>query len=153
MNNSDSKDQQVVSFLISLAEKKRLEISCIQTTINLIEAKNKSGLVDAPGSVLGQLPTIIKRIVTKEKKILLPIKEFLPFAKLDMKIAHVLSVIDSGFKEDILREIIQRQPELNARKLELLLAVRLSYLIKNDLIGAKKVGRRYQYRLLSTNEL
>lgn len=151
MTHNSNKEQQVIDFLMSLAKKKRSEITHIQTTINLIETKRLefTGLNDP---ILAQIHPATQ-IAAKERKVLLPVKDFLPFGKLDVKIAHVLSLIGSGFKEDILREIIQRQPELKARKLEPLLAVRLSYLIKNDLIAAEKFGRRYKYNLFVTEDL
>jgi len=82
------------------------------------------------------------------KKKLIPVEKFHPQSKLDQKISYALTNVGQGFKEDILDVLHRQQPDLDAHKLEKVLAVRLSYLLKNGLIEGKKIGRRYEYALI-----
>lgn len=82
------------------------------------------------------------------KKKLIPVEKFHPQSKLDQKISYALTNVGQGFKEDILDVLHQKQPDLDVYKLEKVLAVRLSYLLKNGLIQGKKIGRRYEYALI-----
>ncbi|HWV74126.1 MAG TPA: hypothetical protein VN040_20550 [Pseudosphingobacterium sp.] len=89
----------------------------------------------------------------KVKKALQPVEVFDPHSKLDHKISYALYTLGSGFKEDILEVLQQEQPDADPHKFEQAVSVRLSYLLKNGVIDATKIGRRYEYMLKTTNEM
>lgn len=69
--------------------------------------------------------------------------------KLDNKIIYILSLIKKGNKNEIVDKILSFEPNLEETKLLNNVAVRLSFLLKNRLIEASKVGKSYDYFLPS----
>lgn len=82
----------------------------------------------------------------EDKKIPIPAK-YEKRLKIDIKIAYILSLIKKGNKEEIINKIIEFEPDYEEEKLKSNVAVRLSFLLKNNYIKATKTGRSYDYFL------
>lgn len=78
-----------------------------------------------------------------------PSKKYKPASKfkLDDKINAALLKLTKGNKDEIFEKILEEFPDSDPRKTENTLAVRLSYLLKNNLLIGEKVGRLYTYSL------
>ncbi|MFC6100028.1 hypothetical protein [Olivibacter domesticus] len=135
-------EKKVVQYLSSLADHKRSEIKSLQFTIDAI-SENKI----ESAKYFGLDHILTRNSSPRVKGILKPVEVFDPESKLDHKISYALYNLGNGFKEDILEVLQQEQPKADARKLEQAVAVRLSYLLKNDFIDATKIRGRYEYAL------
>jgi len=137
-------EKQVIEYLKELRNSLLQEIKSIDKTIEGITANNGGA------SRLSYLGKATDDKYTAEKvlkKTLTPNDRFDPLSKLDQKISFALTNVGQGFKEDILDVLHQKQPDLDPHKLEKVLAVRLSYLLKNGFIDGRKIGRRFEYTL------
>jgi hypothetical protein len=67
--------------------------------------------------------------------------------KWDKKILFVLAKAQTAFKEDIVKEISTLEPVQNSDKLTNLIGVKLSALLKQDIIKAKREGKKFKYQL------
>jgi len=76
------------------------------------------------------------------------IQDYKTDLKLDEKIAFALTHLKYGTKKEIIDYLLQTDPELDPKKLENNLAVRLSSLLKDNQIDGNKKGRTYSYHLL-----
>ncbi|MFC6100887.1 hypothetical protein [Olivibacter domesticus] len=150
MKTTETLEKQVVEFLTLLAIQKREEIKNIQSIIDRISRKETQvgNNVDSTLSILNIMPKEPERKSKKTKPVLGPINKFNERDKLDKKIAYALTKLGAGFRQDILDEIQRMQPDRDPHKVEHALAVRLSFLLKHNLIGYRKIGRRYEYCLI-----
>lgn len=148
MNVSKISEKQILTFLEFRRERLIEEVEKIDLTINTL--KSSANILTDNGPLVERKERTIfsKKPISSAKK-LVPQEVFNPFSKLDQKIAYALTTIERGNKEDILKVLSDKQPELDSNKIEKALAVRLSYLLKNNLIDAEKVSRNYQYSLKS----
>lgn len=137
-------EKKVAQYLSSLADHKRAEIKSLQITIDSI-LQNKIDPSTHFG--LNQFLESNASSLAKTKDVLKPVEIFDPKSKLDRKISFALNNLGNGFKEDILEVFQQKQPDTDPNKLGQAIAVRLSYLLKNKLIDAKKIRGRYEYAL------
>lgn len=67
--------------------------------------------------------------------------------KVDLKIAYALTKLKEADKMQIVGEIMEQEPDQDSHKLEGNVAVRLSHLLKNGMIMARRSGRSYIYSL------
>jgi hypothetical protein len=58
-----------------------------------------------------------------------------------------LAKAETAFKEDIVKEISTLEPVQNSDKLTNLIGVKLSALLKQDIIKAKREGKKFKYQL------
>ncbi len=147
MNASKISETEIMTFLEARKERLLEEIEKIDLTINTL--KSTSNVLLDPSALSERRSArdgVVRRIVPSAKRLVTQ-NEFNAFSKLDQKIAYALTQIGRGNKEDILKVLVDKQPELDANKIEKALAVRLSYLLKNNLVDAEKVSRNYQYSL------
>lgn len=72
---------------------------------------------------------------------------FDPKAKLDGKIAYILSTNGPSFNTDIINKLQELEPEKNADKLSKAIMVKLSSLHKAGRIKGEKEGRKFKYEL------
>lgn len=136
-------EKQVIEYLKEMRESLLQEIKSIDKTIEGITGNKSNGFTSFISSGGGYA------LDSKaSKKILKPVEKFDPHSKLDHKISYALTNVGQGFKEDILDVLQQAQPELDPYKLEKVVAVRLSYLLKNGFIEGRKIGRRFEYTLV-----
>ncbi|KEO71706.1 hypothetical protein [Anditalea andensis] len=77
-----------------------------------------------------------------------PISTYNSDMKLDEKIAYALSKLDKATKKEIVGKIVEAEPETNIDKLDSNIAVRLSFLLKEQQISGIKQGRVYHYSLI-----
>ncbi|GAA4795794.1 hypothetical protein GCM10023231_25270 [Olivibacter ginsenosidimutans] len=139
------KEQQVIEYLKGMRNSLLEEIKSIDKTIEGIKANRGSSDATLSNLSYGLTAEDEKRFA---KKKLASVEKFHPQSKLDQKISYALTNVGQGFKEDILDVLHREQPDLDIHKLEKVLAVRLSYLLKSGLIAGKKIGRRYEYSLI-----
>jgi len=136
-------EQQVIHYLKQMRVALLKEIKSIDQTIKGITDTH----LNQRWPLVDQQPIYRDTRTHVSKKKLSPTEKFDPTAKLDCKISFALTNVGQGFKEDILDILQKAQPNLDAYKLKKVLAVRLSYLLKNGLIDGRKIGRRYEYAL------
>ncbi|QNL49683.1 soluble adenylyl cyclase-like protein [Olivibacter sp. SDN3] len=138
-------EKQVVSFLKQRQQQLLDELKSIEVTINAIaQTKSASSNDRFQMDIDGSVSLKPKK---KNVKSLVPQESFNPNSKLDQKISYALTQIGTGYKDDILEVLNKAQPEADPYKVEKAVAVRLSYLLKNDFIQATKHGRSYKYSL------
>jgi len=142
MRTDNITEKQVVEFLKQRQQQLKEELRSIEVTINTLTQSKPATL---SGNVKFEEDEDTKK--KKSGKALVPQQEFNANSKLDQKISYALTKIGSGYKDDILAVLNEAQPELDPYKLEKAVAVRLSYLLKNDFIQATKNGRSYKYSL------
>lgn len=70
---------------------------------------------------------------------------------MNRKIAYVLNVIKSGFKEEIAAQIVLLQPNADKEQIIRQLSTVLSKLKSQNLLIACKEGRKYRYSLPPNN--
>jgi|GEM_PF-941439 len=150
MANETINEKQIIDFLKQREQLLREELKKIEATINVIESSNR---VLSSQAVSADIPNPADDDIETEKrkpgtKKLTSVNTFRNNGKLDEKISYVLTKFKSAFKEDILEELLERQPDEDMLKLQNALGVRLSYLLKNNLIDAEKHGRKFKYKLL-----
>ncbi|UCS92428.1 hypothetical protein KZP23_17250 [Echinicola marina] len=87
-----------------------------------------------------------KEMESNLKKIEIP-KKYNKNDKTDLKIAFVLSKLNRADKNEIVKEILNLEPDQDEKKLINNVSVRLSFLLKNNKIIAEKAGRNYIYFL------
>lgn len=133
-------EKQVIEFLKERQQLLKDELKKIENTINVIESSN---LILSGSSSVKR----VSRDVQPSTKKLEPIKVFKPNGRFDERISYVLTKLKSGYKEDILDMLLEMQPDEDIVKLQNALGVRLSYLLKNDLIEGEKHGRKFKYSL------
>lgn len=75
--------------------------------------------------------------------------QFNPTGSWDERIAYTLGKINSGHLEDIVSFISEKQPEIDPIKLRNAVKFRLSLLLSNKKIMAKKNGKTYEYSLIN----
>ncbi|WP_134090691.1 soluble adenylyl cyclase-like protein [Olivibacter sp. XZL3] len=137
-------ENQVIDYLKEMRETLLQEIKSIDKTIEGITGNSVSDLTAIV------TPSTNYAFESKaSNKVLQPVEEFDPHSKLDNKISYALTNVGQGFKEDILDVLQQAQPDLDPYKLEKVVAVRLSYLLKNGFIEGRKIGRRFEYSFVS----
>ena len=134
-----------ITYLQKLYQRIGEEIAHIQVTIDLINSRKVKR--SSYGDNSKRLEHSEGVDYNKSKKILLPEKRYIRFAKLDRKIAFALTKLGMAFKEDIIEIVKKEEPEQNLHKLGNVISVRLSYLLKNKLIEANKEGKKYRYRI------
>lgn len=140
-------EKQVVEFLKLRQQQLKEELKSIEVTINAIAQSKSVNLGnDRNKSDSPDTDDATKKRKTASKA-LAPQENFNVNSKLDQKISYALTKIGSGYKDDILEVLNQAQPEADPYKVEKAVAVRLSYLLKNDFIQATKHGRSYKYSL------
>lgn len=145
MKKPETIRKDILGFLIDLANKKKEEIESIQSTINqIIRPIIKTPMVNLLEPLAANTPLPLK---VKGTKVLQPTTILSPKSKLDDKIAYALTKLESGFREDILEEIMALYPEKGSWKVSAAIAVRLSYLLKSGCIKGRLIGRRYEYSL------
>ncbi|MEH6305382.1 soluble adenylyl cyclase-like protein [Olivibacter sp. CPCC 100613] len=140
-------EKQVVEFLKLRQQQLREELKSIEVTINAI---GQSKSVNFTGERVKNDLSEVDDSAKKRKiagKALTPQDNFNVNSKLDQKISYALTKIGSGYKDDILEVLNKAQPDADPYKVEKAVAVRLSYLLKNDFIQATKHGRSYKYSL------
>lgn len=137
--------QQVVAFLKQRQQQLSEELRSIEMTINSILGGKSLSSSSYGTETFGAEVGIPKK--GKVIKALVPQEEFSPSSKLDQKISYALTQIGSGYKDDILAVLNNAQPEADPYKVEKAVAVRLSYLLKNEFIDGVKYGRSYKYSL------
>ncbi|GAA4793857.1 hypothetical protein GCM10023231_22750 [Olivibacter ginsenosidimutans] len=140
MKTDNITEKQVVEFLKLRQQQLKEELKSIEVTINAIGQTKTLGL--SGGGADYSTDTFGKKGVDKALK---PQEKFNINSKLDQKISYALTKIGAGYKDDILDVINKAQPEMDPYKVEKAVAVRLSYLLKNDFIQATKNGRSYKY--------
>jgi len=139
-------EKQVVEFLKQRQQQLKEELKSIEITINAITQSKSINLTnDKIKSEVDEIEEPRRRKGTH--KALTPQENFNINSKLDQKISYALTKIGSGYKDDILEVLNKAQPEIDPYKVEKAVAVRLSYLLKNDFIQATKHGRSYKYSL------
>jgi len=140
-------EKQVVEFLKQRQQQLKEELKSIDITIHAIAQKRYIPLNDRMEDEEDDLED-----PRRKKKIHKPLEvqpNFNINSKLDYKISYALTKLGSGYREDILDVIHKAQPEIDPYKVEKAVAVRLSYLLKNEFIKAKKYGRSYKYSLIT----
>lgn len=137
-------EKQVVEFLRQRQQQLKDELRSIEITINTITQSKSASLTSQP---VGEQTEEAPKRKKDGKKVLIPQEKFNPNSKLDQKISYALTQIGAGFKDEILDVLNKAQPEVDPYKVEKAVAVRLSYLLKNDFIQATKYGRSYKYSL------
>ena len=147
MADEDITEKQVVSFLLN---KRQLLIEDLKKDDLALEALNINSYLTSfspenmfSSSLKESQPIAVKSPLEKETK-------FDINGKLDSKIAFALTHKTDLNKDQILEVIVKNLPGLDKHKFEKTLAVRLSHLLKSNMIGATKSGRNYTYRLLTT---
>jgi len=116
-----------------------------QKRANLLEELEKTELAL---KALGEDPHPTAPESKESTQPLQGIAEYDANLKLDQKIAFALYHLKVATKSDIVNFLATTDPELDVQKLENNLAVRLSHLIKENLIEGNKVGRTYNYHLI-----
>ncbi|QNL50623.1 soluble adenylyl cyclase-like protein [Olivibacter sp. SDN3] len=137
--------QQVIAFLKQRQRQLSEELRSIEMTINSILGGQSVSSPSYGSGTFGREEDFPRR--KKVIKALVPQEEFNPNSKLDQKISYALTQIGSGYKDDILAVLNKAQPEADPYKVEKAVAVRLSYLLKNEFIDGVKHGRSYKYSL------
>jgi len=128
-------EKQIIEFLKKKCSYIQEQIENISKVISFLERTNNKTVVTN------------HHIGSKPKKRLQQTENYSRSSKLDQKIAFALSNIGSGFKEDILEILLKTDPLLDPYKLDKIISVRLSYLLKKNLISGFKIGRKYEYSL------
>jgi hypothetical protein len=67
--------------------------------------------------------------------------------KWDKKILYVLSKTGPAYKEDIVKEVSKLESKPDSDKLINLIGVKLSTLLKQGVINARREGRKFKYQL------
>jgi len=140
-------ERQVVDFLKQRQQQLKEEIKSIDITINAIMQKRYASLNLTDDEDDHEEDPRRKKNIPKP---LAPQPTFNINSKLDYKISYALTQLGAGYRDDILEVIHKAQPEIDPYKVEKAVAVRLSYLLKNEFIQAKKHGRSYKYSLIKT---
>lgn len=139
-------EKQVVEFLKQRQQQLKEELKSIEITINAItQSKTPSLISDKVKSDSDHEDEPRRRKGTH--RALVPQETFNINSKLDQKISYALTQLGSGYKDDILEVLNKAQPQVDPYKVEKAVAVRLSYLLKNEFIDATKHGRSYKYSL------
>ncbi|WP_134087893.1 soluble adenylyl cyclase-like protein [Olivibacter sp. XZL3] len=147
MKTESITEKQVVEFLKLRQQQLKDELKSIEVTINAIaQSKSLNLVTDKTKSDSAEPDDSIKKRKGTGKA-LAPQETFNVNSKLDQKISYALTKIGSGYKDDILEVLTKAQPDADPYKVEKAVAVRLSYLLKNDFIQATKHGRSYEYSL------
>lgn len=147
MKTESITEKQVVEFLKLRQQQLREELKSIEVTINAIAQTKSVNLVNDKIKTELSDTEEVSRKRKGTAKALPPQDDFNVNSKLDQKISYALTKIGSGYKDDILEVLNKAQPEADPYKVEKAVAVRLSYLLKNDFIQATKHGRSYKYSL------
>lgn len=137
-------EQQIIEFLRQREQLLKEELRKIRATISVLDSSSS-----ALGSILAAEAAAKKSssIRTVVRKPLTPVHEYSAAARLDDKISYALTKLKQGYKEDIIAVMVENEPDLDMIKLQNAVGVRLSYLIKNDLIEGEKHGRKFYYNL------
>lgn len=130
--------QIVIDFLKEKRKEIEQKLMHISAVINLIENK---------GTDLRPFIENGNQEVEKRFRKLKSNDNYSHKSKLDQKIAYALTMLGSADKDAILNKILEVDKEFERYKLEKFLAVRLSYLLKNDKVIGVKSGRKYNYSL------
>lgn len=151
MTTTERLEKGTVRYLSALADQKREEINSIQLVIEMItrQAIDSYSFTDLARSFQ---QSEMEEPLQRKKRPLEPVNVFNTKGKLDHKIAYALTKVGRGFREDILEEIAGVQPSINLYRLRAAVAVRLTHLLQHSLIVGEKIGRRYEYQLISTQE-
>lgn len=138
-------EKQVIEFLRQRESMLEQELLKIRTTISVIDSSSLvlENIVSA-GKVLPTEQPTGKSVIRKRLK---PVGEFLVSGKLDEKISYAITKMKTAYKEDIIEVLIENQPSADIVKLQNAVGVRLSYLLKNDMIVGEKHGRKFSYSL------
>ncbi|MXV15177.1 hypothetical protein [Hufsiella ginkgonis] len=67
--------------------------------------------------------------------------------KFDKKIAYALAKAGPSFKEDVFKVLNDLEPEVDPKKLDKDVTVKLSSMFKKGLVKAEREGRKYRYSL------
>lgn len=138
-------EDQIIEFLKQREQLLQEELEKIRATINVIDSSS----IILNKQLVSNVSTTENSSGSKKSvsKILKPINDFPEKGKLDDKISFALTKVKKAYKEDILKVLIENQPTLDVVKLQNAVGVRLSYLLKNDMLSAKKYGRKFKYSL------
>jgi len=149
MAEEDITEKQVISFLLNKRQMLIDELNKVELALEALNVGND--FVPYMPENLIHLNKGSSQPST-EKPPLKKVTEFDSNSKLDGKIAFALTLDGELTKEQILEVLVKHMPGLNQNKFEKTLAVRLSYLLKANMIGATKSGRNYSYRLLTNGD-
>jgi len=138
-------EDQIIEFLKQREQLLQEELEKIRATINVIDSSsiilNKQLVSNIPSA---EKSSESKKSISKELK---SINDFPEKGKLDDKISFALTKLKKGYKEDIINVLIENQPTIDVVKLQNAVGVRLSYLLKNNMLAAEKYGRKFKYSL------
>ncbi|GGZ22859.1 hypothetical protein GCM10007049_14620 [Echinicola pacifica] len=141
MSESNITDKQILDHLNSKKEDLNQELKKIEVAIAAL-----NGLSSPKAGRAGTTKSIGSKSKGAAKK--LPAKEaFDKNDKVDYKIAYALTQLKEANKVEIIEEILKQEPEMDQKRAEGNVAVRLSFLVKNDMIQASRSGRSYIYSL------
>ncbi|MFB5946617.1 soluble adenylyl cyclase-like protein [Albibacterium profundi] len=133
-------EKQVIEFLRERQQLLKEELKKVENTISVIESSN----IVLSGTTTAKK---ITRDVQPSTRKLEAVQEFKPHGRFDERISYALTKLKSAYKEDILEVLLEEQPDQDVVKLQNALGVRLSYLLKNNLIDAEKHGRKFYYTM------
>lgn len=138
-------EQQIIEFLKQREQLLKEELRKVRATINVLDSSSialgNSMAFEGGLKKSGTTRTVVRKPLT-------PVNEYSPNARLDEKIAYALTQVKQGYKEDIIEVMLKEEPDLDLIKLQNAVGVRLSYLIKNELIEGEKHGRKFYYNLI-----
>lgn len=139
-------EEHIIQFLKQREQLLLEELKKVRATISVIQS---SGLALNSNPYPKQPSAMIKpsKADLQIRKALKPINEFLERGKLDDKISFALTKLKKAYKEEILDVLIENQPTIDVVKLQNAVGVRLSYLLKNNMIAGEKHGRKFNYSL------
>lgn len=145
MRTEPINEKDILAFLKDREQLITEELRKVRAIIKVIESSSSVLSNDGEGNYAGAF-----RSSEPSKKVRKPLQrmdEYLKDGYLDEKISYALTQLGTGYKEDILEILVEKEPESNLVNLQNALGVRLSYLLKNDVIQGEKHGRKYQYTL------
>ncbi|UCS92395.1 hypothetical protein KZP23_17060 [Echinicola marina] len=133
-------DRQILKHLNSKRNSLLSELSKIDLAIQALGGK-------IFGNATDEKQTLNRSVKSQGK--LVPPEKYSKGDTIDNKIAFALSQLKEADKSTIITEILRQEPSQDTKKLEGNIAVRLSYLLKKEMIKGKKTGRIYLYSLIS----
>lgn len=150
MSEYNVSEKQLVDYLIHKQQVLKSELKKVELALEALKIDLNDVISNSNEKSEGAIDRLT---ISATKERLQPVKEFHQHGRLDHKIAFALSEKNDLTKEEILGVIVKNQPELDRNKFEKSLAVRLSLLLKNNMINGNKNGRNYTYRLIKQESI
>jgi hypothetical protein len=127
-------EKEIVEMLESRLVNLKAEVSRTEEALSIL--KRKESVIDSPNQVIKSAAAKIKVPTSYDHA-----------GKWDHKILYALSKTGAAYKEDIIAQLKKLDPSQDMDKLAGTVAVKLSHLLKAQVISASRNGRKLKYTL------